>query len=105
MQIITPSFQCAECDETITNPICGECLTKEMKVMVGEKDTQLAEAVGSVEIEGETVCILCGKGMALCTHCTCKGVHEFLEEKNPVIAKEFLSRFDFELRRELADFW
>ena len=104
IQTVAPFHQCVECDEIITNPICGDCLAKEMKVMIAEYDSMLAETITGISIEGNTTCILCMKRMGLCPHCFSKGIYEYLQEQNKIVAKEFLNRFDFELRRELTDF-
>ncbi|MBT4651120.1 hypothetical protein HOC13_01210 [Candidatus Woesearchaeota archaeon] len=95
----SPFNRCVECEETITQPICGECLAVRMKNMVGEYDTKLAKDIAGLNVEGETKCIFCGEGMGLCAHCFSKDIYEYLAEKNIKIAKEFLSRFDFDLRR------
>ena len=97
-----PFNMCVECDEVITNPICSDCLAKTMQVMVAEYDQQLAkEIVGFSMEEGVTTCIHCGKSMSLCAHCFSLDIYEFLQEKRPDIAEEFVSRFDFDLRQEL----
>ena len=95
-----PFTRCVECNEVITNPICSECIAREIKEMVAEYDENLANKIDGFKIEGETCCISCGSLMALCAHCFSKDMYEFLNENNKVIAKEFLNRFDFELRRE-----
>ncbi len=51
----------------------------------------------------DTTCISCGQGMGLCAHCFSREIYEYLQEKDNTIAKEFASRFDFNLRT-LADF-
>lgn len=96
-----PFHQCVECDDIITNPICGDCLAKEMRVMLQEYDPALAETISYFAIEGEMQCIFCKQKMALCAHCFSKDVHEYLKEKNPTLASEFVSRFDFDLRQNL----
>ena len=99
-----PFNRCIECDEIITNPICPECLAERMKIVVQEHDPKLAEEISGIEIDGATQCISCGKNMGLCTHCFSKDVYEFVEEQNPVLSREFIARFDFELRRGVVDF-
>jgi len=75
-----------------------------MRVMVQEYAPLLAAQIYGAEIDGDTNCIKCGKGMGLCAHCFSKDIQEYLQEHNPVLAKEFASRFDFELRQKLTDF-
>ena len=72
--------------------------------MVGECDRKLANEIAGFTVEGKTKCVSCGRGMGLCAHCFSKDVYEYLHENNSKVAKEFLGRFDFELRKSLVDF-
>lgn len=92
---------CVECDEIITNPLCPQCLVQEMVVQIGEQDSCLAHTIYGFDISGDTTCISCHKPMGICVYCCSKDVYEYLREKNQLLAKEFLSRFDFELRKEI----
>ncbi|MBI2112644.1 hypothetical protein HYT52_03870 [Candidatus Woesearchaeota archaeon] len=93
---------CIECDDIITEPICPECLAHRMQEFVHYFDQKLAEEIESLVVEdGETSCIFCGKKMNLCAHCFSKEIYQFLQEKNPQAAEEFLGRFDFDLRRNM----
>ncbi|MBI2668418.1 hypothetical protein HYX14_01110 [Candidatus Woesearchaeota archaeon] len=96
-----PFNQCIECDEIITNPICSDCLASQMRVFVKEHDQELATDILGFDIEGETQCISCGKKTGLCPHCFSKDIYEFIQERNPILADEFASRFDFQLREML----
>jgi len=98
----TPFNRCVECNEVITQPICTECLGKRMKIIVGEIDVSLVEGIKGFAMGGGTKCIFCGKGMRICAHCFSKDIYEYLLERNPKVAEEFLMRFDFDLRRELV---
>lgn len=91
-------FSCAECGDVITNPVCSDCLATQMRIMVGEKDPELAREIESVSISGRSRCMHCGKKMGLCAHCFSRDIYFFLEEKNPKIALEFLGCFDFGVR-------
>ncbi len=101
----SPLNTCVECEEIITNPICPECLTKRMKKVIGEYNKVLAEEIFASNIPGETRCLFCGKGMALCARCFSKDVYSFLEQKDTGAAQEFLSRFDFEIRKRQVEFY
>jgi hypothetical protein len=103
-KMLKPFHSCVQCDEAITNPICTDCLADRMRIMIGEHSKKLAEEVVSVPIDGDTICITCGSRMGLCAHCFSKDVHEDLNEINPILAREFLGRFDFEIRKKLVDF-
>ena len=99
-----PFNRCVECEEIIPTPIRPDCLSIKMKVLVGEPSPKLAREIHGADIDGDTTCIKCGKGMGLCAHCYSKDIHDFLEQENPDIAREFASRFDFDLRQNVADF-
>jgi len=94
--------ECVECEEVITNPICTDCLAVRMREFVGTADRKLAQEIHGFELDGETTCILCGKGMSICAHCFSRDIYDYLEEKNKSLAEEFAARFDFDLRKDLA---
>jgi len=98
-----PYSLCAECDDIITQPICAECLAQRMKVMIGEYNSHLAKNIHGYRIDGDAVCIFCHQPMALCANCFSRDIYDYLHTKNKKIAKEFLSRFDFNLRRSLLE--
>jgi hypothetical protein len=100
--MIAPFNRCVECSEIITEPICANCLVKEMKVMISEYDLKLANKITGFNMPGETSCITCGSKMGLCAFCFSKDVYSFLKEENVDIAKEFMRRFDYGLRREFG---
>ena len=68
--------------------------------MISQDDQKLAKNIVGTKIPGGTNCLFCGEGMGLCAHCFSKDIYEYLQENNPKIAEIFLSRFDFDLRRE-----
>ncbi len=92
---------CVECYEQITNPICSHCLSQEMKIMLNEHDSDLATEIIPCEIQGDVNCISCNRAMGLCAHCFSRDIYDFIHEQNAKLAKEFMSRFDFDLRRTL----
>jgi hypothetical protein len=93
--------RCVECDDIITNPVCPDCLTREMRVFVAEVDPTLANEISPFHVPGETTCIQCGITMGLCAHCFSKDVFYQVQDTNPELAKEFMGRFDFDLRRSM----
>jgi hypothetical protein len=92
---------CIGCFEEITNPICSSCLCKQMKVMVNEYDSKLVNEIAPCMIEGDINCISCGRRMGLCAHCFSMDIFQLIKQKNEQLAKEFIGRFDYDLRRSL----
>jgi hypothetical protein len=92
---------CLECDDVITNPICTECLASRMRMVIKEHDQSLANEIRGIEVKGETTCIFCNKKMAICAHCFSREVYDFVLERNVTAAEDFLSKFDFDLRRDV----
>ncbi|MBW2982455.1 hypothetical protein KY343_06255 [Candidatus Woesearchaeota archaeon] len=91
--------KCIICREGITNPICPECLAKEIKYWRPELETSLAMPETST---GSVRCVFCGKGMNICAHCYSRDIYDLIKEEFPWLAEEFIERFDFGLREELA---
>ena len=94
-----PDAQCIECREGITNPICPDCLAKEieawkpwLKPILSAPGTYVAEGVR---------CMFCGRLMSICAHCYTKDLYNYLVEQEPEIAEEFLEIFDFGIKEEL----
>ena len=100
--MLAAQHRCVECDDIIANPICPNCLAAQMMVMVGEYDQTLVNCIKGISIEGETRCIICNEKMGLCAQCFSRDVYQLLNDKNQKVSKEFLQRFDFELRKELV---
>ena len=94
-----PFHRCVECNEVITNPLCSVCVAERMRIVVQEWDPALAETIQGAVIEGQTRCLSCGKGMGLCAHCFSWDIAQYIEERNPRLRQEFMSRFDFEVRK------
>ena len=96
--------RCMECDETINNPICSECLAQRMRMVIGEENRRLAQAIRGIATYGATACLFCGKEVGVCAHCFSQDVLEYLEEKNMQLANLFKSQFNFEIRTKTIDF-
>ena len=92
---------CVVCDETITNPICPDCLARQMRSWLHELKPKLAEQIDGFHLSGDVNCVLCGQGMSICAHCYSRDVYEQIALHNKKLAREFIARFDFDLRKEL----
>jgi len=96
--------KCLICYEAITNPICPECLEKQMMYWAHELQPSLASVLKRV---GESVkefdmkstdCVICRRNMNICPHCYCKEIYSWLLENGYLdLAQRFLSHFNFEL--------
>ena len=89
--------KCIICREGITNPICPECLAKEIGYWRPELKTSLVTPMSA----GSVRCMFCGKGMSICAHCYSRDVYDLIKEEFPWMAEEFIERFDFGLKKEL----
>ena len=95
---------CILCNEQITNPICFNCLTREMAYWLSEKKDAIVPLLTSkagifkVYKHKATRCIICGGNMNVCAHCFSKEIYEWLSESHPEIAGEFKEYFNFDLR-------
>ncbi len=69
--------KCIVCREGITNPICPECLAKEIGYWRPELKTSLAMPAASAE---SVRCMFCGKGMTICAHCYSKDIYDLIKE-------------------------
>jgi len=96
--------KCVICDEAITNPICPECLERQIMYWVAEKKPSLVpilRGIGSsikAYTHDNTSCVICGHNMNVCPHCYCSDIYLWLvENEYDGIAREFLEHFNFEL--------
>ena len=98
--------KCVVCQEAITNPICPECLQREIEHWLADTMPSLVgeirgcEGIADTYSHDVTECVICGKNMAVCAHCFCKDIYELLEQQLGGMAEEFLFTFNFELMRE-----
>ena len=93
---------CVVCEEVITNPICPDCLARQMKAWLGETHPELARTIDGGYVPGETNCLFCGQDMGICAHCYSKDVYEQLALSDESLAREFMARFDFQLRKKVV---
>ncbi|MBI2128650.1 hypothetical protein HYU07_00275 [Candidatus Woesearchaeota archaeon] len=97
---------CILCSEQITQPVCFNCLAKEMACWLDERNKALVPLLISrsnifkVYNHKAARCIICGGNMNVCAHCFSREIHEWLSEGYPDIAEEFKEYFNFDLRNE-----
>ena len=98
--------KCVICQEAITNPICPDCLQREVEHWLADFNPslvpQLREYTGIFDAythEGVT-CVICGRDMRVCAHCFCKDIYQLFRDQLKDKAEDFLFSFDFELNKE-----
>lgn len=109
---------CMVCREIITNPICLECIAREIKAwLLDESENVLINGVNnmmgldkriemSIETERENEkgvqCIICKEHhVNLCPHCFSKKVYEMLKENaSKKLLKQFLVFFNYDLKND-----
>lgn len=98
----SPFNRCVQCDNVITNPLCSLCLAERMFMVIGELDPELASTIKGSEMTGDTKCLFCGEGIGLCASCFSIDIYNFLSERKSSLAANFLSQFDFDLRKKIS---
>jgi len=97
---------CVECHEEITHPLCAACLEEAIIEWLRERgEARLspalrAERFSVQERYGETTCIKCHQGMALCSYCYFLHIGLWLHDAAPRLLPEFRRFFGFELSEE-----
>ena len=100
------NVSCEVCRDVITQPVCPECLEKEMVewliykkgknielINFIKKTTKSFEAYGYID----TKCIICGEKMRVCAHCYCKEIFDYINGRYPELEEEFITHFDFNI--------
>jgi len=104
-------YNCMQCCEPITNPICHNCLAKDIlkwlsfyhnvKKAITPKINKYLIQVNNEEI-GSLNCVSCSKKAALCPYCFTEGIFSLLKRSNvnKNIIGDFLHIFNFDLHKE-----
>ena len=102
-QLITQEEVCGICNEAVTNPICPQCLERQMKAWVNAKKPCMTEIVeGTADVvqgfeEGHGNCILCNGRINACAHCVVKVVYHALKSNDEELAEAFRQAFNYDL--------
>ncbi|MFA5176017.1 MAG: hypothetical protein WC413_02030 [Candidatus Nanoarchaeia archaeon] len=93
---------CVICDEVITNPICLDCLAREVEFWLRDRDPSLLPEVRKIRHElnvydnfqetSET-CIKCKMEMNICPHCYCTKLLKLFQTKSPELVELFRKAF------------
>ncbi|MBU0666773.1 MAG: hypothetical protein ABIC91_06550 [Nanoarchaeota archaeon] len=85
---------CKICQEAATNPICPDCIEKEIAAWLIETRPDLVPGLQRKTDElydgsGETKCIICNQNVGVCSYCYTKEIFKWLDEYEPDLP-EFL---------------
>tara|TARA_Y100000310_G_scaffold345138_1_gene462119 strand:+ start:7004 stop:7276 length:273 start_codon:yes stop_codon:yes gene_type:complete len=86
--------KCIICNKTITNPICLNCLNKEVNIWLEEKG-HIIDLTGKNTESSPNNCILCNNNMDICPHCHAKDISTTLKEEYPKLVEEFSEVFRY----------
>ena len=106
---LNPGTECVLCSENINQPICHECLAKQIKTWLNyypDVKKKLSPKINSFvnEVEGliveATPCVACNKNKAaLCPYCFTDKVYRILKRTkiSPMVIGDFISTFNFDM--------
>jgi len=101
-------YECLECGEPVTNPICPECLFKEFAVWVAKYPRIQRKVVPVLKKflkvrknfeEDSQTCVVCKNNSAyLCPYCFTEFVLDVLKESgaDEIVIKDYLEFFNFD---------
>lgn len=98
--------KCVICQEAVTNPICPDCLQREIEHWLADINPSLVHTlrdytgIFKAYSHDGINCIICGEEMQVCAHCFCNDIYQLLKEDLGENAADFLFSFNFELNRE-----
>jgi hypothetical protein len=109
---IHQEYECSQCLETITNPVCHECLKKailqwlsfypNVRKRMAPKIKSYSKQVNNL-VMNSINCVSCSnKKAALCPYCFTEGVYNLLKKSkiDLNVIGDFLSVFNFDLKHE-----
>lgn len=94
--------QCRTCEEAITNPVCPECLERQIQDWLLRRSPENVEVLNDMTDKhvyvksGSTKCIFCAKQMDICTYCFTEDVFNWLKTTDQTLLKEFMTYFNFD---------
>lgn len=97
---------CVICQEAITNPVCPDCLQREIEHWLVDVNPSLVSnlrdytGIFDAYTQKGVDCVICGRDMRVCAHCFCKDIYQLFRDKLGQKADDFLFSFNFELNQE-----
>jgi|SRR3989344_5155786 len=100
---MTPQMDegCVLCGEVITNPICINCLEKEIEYWLMDKKPRTISMIRystknfNSYAHDVTNCVICGNNMNVCPHCYVKEISSMIKSNR--LMKEFLVQFNYDM--------
>lgn len=105
-------YDCPQCSEPITNPVCHDCLGNQIgewlkfypsvRKKMFPKIKLYVRQVNN-EANGAVTCVSCNnQKAALCAYCFTEAVYNLLKKNkvNKMIIMDYLSTFNFDLKHE-----
>lgn len=98
----TWDMNCLVCGDVITNPICTECLAKQIEDWLASKNPELIPQIrflakiADSEEGNHSFCLFCGKRIDTCMFCFVQDVLELLQQEYPGLVDSFLKHFSYE---------
>ena len=98
-------YECIGCHEAITNPICQDCLTRDIKSWLNKKHPAIVTLFNkfvsnSIRIKEGITCVSCGNKMTLCPYCFTEDVYYWVREVAPDLIESYLVHFNFDLEHK-----
>ncbi|HDP73349.1 MAG TPA: hypothetical protein ENN46_00105 [Candidatus Woesearchaeota archaeon] len=88
---------CLECGETITNPLCEECLSEQFRQWLFSFKPKLAVSINSFKphyySEDKGLCIRCGSPISYCNFCVLSSFRDVVEDNAPELLERFRDSF------------
>lgn len=112
LQMLNEEYQCSQCSEPITNPICHDCLGRQINSWLGlypnikkKMAPKLKTFINEVNNEATSSinCASCSKKKAaLCPYCFTEAVYNMLKKSkiDKMVIMDFLCIFNFDLKHE-----
>ncbi len=109
---IQQAYDCMQCSEPITNPICHDCLGNQISSWLGFYPNIKKKIMPKIkdyvkEVNNNTIesvnCACCSKQKAaLCPYCFTEGIFNLLKKSkiDRMVVMDFLSTFNFDLKHE-----
>lgn len=98
-------YECVGCHEAITNPVCQDCLSKDIRIWLNKLNPELVPlfnylTTNYIKVDSNVGCIICGREMQLCPYCFTEDVYYWLKEVAPNLIEDFIVYFNFDLEHQ-----